>query len=58
MGPEDLPYKLHISMDLALIPEEEATEDQRNAPNAAKIEIGGEEYYALMGRMKVDPIEE
>ena len=57
MGEEDPPFSLHVSMDLALIPAGELSEGQQNAPNVAKIEVGGNEYYALMGRLRVEPIE-
>jgi hypothetical protein len=58
MAEEDPPFSLTIKMDLAVIPEGEATEEQKGIPNAAKIIIGGQEYYMLMGRLRVEPIEE
>ncbi|MER8776006.1 hypothetical protein [Mesorhizobium sp. M0220] len=47
--------RVNISVKVTIIPEDEATDKEKNDPSVAKIEIGGEDFIIVAGRADVKP---
>ncbi|RWO81194.1 MAG: hypothetical protein EOS18_10465 [Mesorhizobium sp.] len=47
--------RVNITVKVTIVPEDEATDEEKNDPSVARIEIGGEDFIIVAGRADVKP---